>query len=329
MLEELFDEIHQKRSQDLALNRHNIPRRNPTASDLSKCPREMALSIIHWEERPEPEEPLLKRFEVGNQKERQNISKLMSLGIQVVEHQSSFDLRDKSGRLVMSGHIDGKFYWKGKAYPFDHKTSHPLVYARVNTVDDLLRHKYLYKYVNQIMAYQYLNNIDVGALWLDNLLGDWKFIEVPLDWEMMEKILQNCEAAVDSVEKVRGGADELATLPGFYSDPSFCSNCWAFKRLCNPPWSAGEGMSVIEGTELEAKISRRAALDEAATEYDALDREIKETFKTMGLKEDQSYLVGDWLVSAKKRHRKAFSVKESDYFIYSVDSINQPGKGKG
>jgi hypothetical protein len=49
----------------------------------------------------------------------------------------------------------------------------------------------------------------------------------------------------------------------------------------------------------------------------------------MGLKEDQSYSIGDWLVSAKKRHRKAFSVKESDYFIYSVDSINQPQKGEG
>lgn len=282
----------------------------------------MALSILHWEERPQPDDKLLARFEVGNQKERANISKLMALGIQIVDHQSSFDLRDKSGRLILSGHIDGNLYFEGKRYPVDHKTVFPLVYARINTLEDLLRHKYMYRYVNQITAYQYLNNIDVGVLWLDNLLGDWKFIEVPFDYELMEKILQNCEAAVDSVERIRKGEPEEKALPGYYSDPSVCVNCWAFKRVCSPPFSFGEGARVMENPEFAAMIERRAELDKAATEYDALDKQIKNVLKESGIKPGVNLIVGDYLITAKETHRKEYTAKATTYTSYKIDSMN-------
>ena len=48
----------------------------------------------------------------------------------------------------------------------------------------------------------------------------------------------------------------------------------------------------------------------------------------MGIAEDRQYLIGDWLVSAKKYHRKSYNVKEQDYFVYRVDSMKGDGKGE-
>lgn len=326
-LEEFFTDIKQRRNEQLARNAGKWPRNNPTASDISRCTRETALGVLHWEDRPELGLDLLARLEAGKEQENIAYSKMLRLGIEIVEQQRTFELKDKKGRLLLRGKIDGKIAVNRKPIPFDLKTMHPSLFDRFDTVDDLMAHPFFSKYPKQLLAYEYMNDVETGFLWIDNMLGKWKFIEVPMDWELMEKILRQLETAVESIEAVRAGASEETALPPFYFDPGTCLKCWAFKRVCTPPFFMGEGMRAVNDPELADKIARRAELDPLATEYDRLDKEIKEVLKA-AMKPNDNWIIGDWLVQAqeKQRRMKAQPAKEAvttTYLGFEIDRISE------
>jgi hypothetical protein len=266
-------------------------------------------------------------LEAGTEQENIANMKMLSLGIRPVEQQRAFELKDAKGRLLLRGKIDGKIQIGKQLVPFDLKTMHPSIFDRFDTVDDLLAHPFFCKYVKQIMVYQYMNDIAIGFLWLDNMLGKWKFIEVPLDWEMMERILRQLETAVESIEAIRAGADELSSLPPFHDDPSVCLKCWSFKRVCLPPFFSGEGMAAVNDPELSYKISRRSELDAAATEYDHLDKEIKTTLKA-AMKPNDKWIIGDFLVCADEKSRRmkaqpAVEAHTEKYLGLSIEKLDE------
>lgn len=320
MLEQFFEDIKQRRDEQLSLRAAKWPRNNPIASDISRCARETALGVLHWEDRPAFGLDLLARLEAGTEQENLANMKMLSLGIRPVEQQRAFELKDAKGRLLLRGKIDGKIQIGKQLVPYDLKTMHPSIFDRFNTIEDLLANPFFSKYPKQIMAYQYMNNIDIGFLWLDNMLGKWKFIEVPLDWEMMERILRQLETAVESIEQIRNGEPEDKALPPFHADPSYCLKCWAFKRVCTPPFFNGEGMKMINDPEFADKLARRAELDQAATQYDHLDKEIKETLKA-AMKPTDNWIIGDFLVTAKESSRKAFSVAATKFLKFDIEKL--------
>ena len=275
-----------------------------------------------------PEPATYRAVEAGKEQENIAYAKMMRLGIEIVEQQRTFELHDKKCRLILRGHIDGKIMVEGRALPFDLKTMHPNLFDRFDTVDDLMDDQFLSRYPKQLMAYEYMNNIDTGFLWIDNMLGKWKFIEVPMDWGLMEKILQQLEAAVEAVELINLRGEEETNLPPYHSNPSICLKCWAFKRVCTPPFFAGEGMRAINDPALADKIARRAFLDPAASEYDKLDKEVKEILKA-AMKPMDNWIIGDYLVSAydQKVHYKAKAAVETrtDHQIrLKIEKINEP-----
>lgn len=321
MLEAVFEEIQRKRSQDLLNKANQYPRNNPVASDISPCARETALGILHWQDRPPFTEELLARFEVGNDQESLAIAKMLRYGLKIVEQQQNFELRDKKGRLILRGRIDGKVEMNGQRIPFDYKTINPMMFDRLNTIDDFLKHKFFSKYPKQLWAYEYMNNIETGFVWMDNLLGQWKFVEIPMDWGRMEEILSQCETAVKSVEDVRNGKPEEAALPAFHRDPQVCTSCWCFKRLCLPPFASGEGMQVIDDPELGMKLERIKQLEEAHHEYERYDREVKKVFKAV-MKPMQTYIIGGYMVSSSEEHqRKGYEVKPTTYMTFEIEKL--------
>lgn len=332
-LDEFFADIKTRRDQQLSSNGGKWPRNNPVASDISRCTRETALGVLHWEDRPTFGIDMLARFEAGKEQENIAYAKMLRLGIEITEQQRLFELKDKKGRLLLRGKIDGKMDCGGRiGVPFDLKTMHPNMFDRFDTVEDLLDHQFFGKYPKQLMAYEYMNNIDTGFLWIDNMLGKWKFIEVPMDWNRMENILKQLETAVEAIDAIKNGADEAATLPPFHYDPSYCLRCWAFKRVCTPPFFDGEGMRMINDPEFADKITRRAELDPMATEYDKLDKEVKETLKA-AMKPRDNWIIGDWLISAseKERRMKAQPAKEahtSKYLSFDIQPISEEDAAK-
>jgi hypothetical protein len=95
-------------------------------------------------------------------------------------------------------------------------------------------------------------------------MGHWKLIPCRLDYARTEKILKQLEGAVEHIAN--------STLPEFHQDPQACLKCWAFKRVCTPPFASGEGMQVFSDPEFAAKIARRVELADSASEYDRYDR---------------------------------------------------------
>lgn len=336
-LDAFFADIKTRREQQLSSNQGKWPRSNPVASDISRCARETALGVLHWEDRPAFGLDMIARFEAGKEQENIAYAKMLRLGIEITEQQRLFELKDKKGRLLLRGKIDGKMNCGGKVgVPFDLKTMHPNLFDRFDTVEDLLMHPFFSKYPKQLMAYEYMNNIDIGFLWIDNMLGAWKFIEVPMQWNLMENILKQLETAVETIEVIKKAATgdvvvdalkEMELLPPYHFDPSYCLKCWAFKRVCTPPFFTGEGMKIINDPEFADKITRRAELDAAATEYDKLDKEIKGTLKE-AMKPMDNWIIGDWLITAeeKERRMKAQPAKEahtSKYLSFDIQPITE------
>ena len=121
------------------------------------------------------------------------------------------------------------------------------------------------------------------------------------------------EDAVDHKEK--------GTLPDYASDPAVCLKCWAFKRLCAPPFFAtGAGLKVIEDSELEAKLDLLAELKPQASSYAKLDKEVKELFK-----EQDGLVVGKWLVTGETatRSMKAQPAKEAQTITYWKTTVEK------
>ena len=312
-LQDLFTEIAKARSESLSRDLGPYPKNNPTASDLSPCPRETSLAILHWQERPPFNVDIAARLEVGRDSEPQIVAKLIRCGILVVEQQSMYSLTNKAGRTILRGKIDGKVELPDRRrIPFDIKTMNPNAFNQTDTVDDLYAHPFFCKWPKQVLAYEYMNNIETGFLLLDNLLGQWKFIEVPMDWNRMDSIIKQCEAAVDAVEAVMSGRQEEDVLPPYHPDPAVCMKCWAYKRLCTPP-ADFHGLSLMTDPEVEGLLDRRGELEASKKEYDKLDKIIKEK-----VKEKDGLLVGQWLIQGKFVKRDGYEVKAIEYWLPKI-----------
>jgi hypothetical protein len=295
-------EIDRRRREALERRIESYPRNNPIASDLGPCAREMTLSILHWQEKPLIGPDLKARFERGNLIEDAVLRELDALGLRARVERTPFEIRDKQGRIALRGRIDGFIEWQGREFPMEVKSLDPNIFRRINTLEDFDRYQWTAKYPRQLHAYLYGKDLEHGFFLLDDCTGRWKLIPVALDFAAMEDILRRCEAAVDAVERIRKGAPEETTLPGYHPDAAVCRRCVWFGRLCLPPGVSGNGIAILDAPELEVKLDRRAELEAAADEYDDLDREVK-----AAVRGQERLVVGNWLVQGKEitRNMKA------------------------
>ncbi len=305
MLESLFDAIQSARTADLAKESQPYPKNNPTPSDLSACPRETALSILHWQERPAFSPGTRARLDVGIAVERKNLAALSLLGFDVVEQQKNIEYRHhETGSLLLRGKIDGKVAFpqiRRRPIIFDHKTVSPFLFPRLNTVEDLLRNRWYRKWVKQNQAYMLLENDDISFFFLDNNLGEWKFIECPLDLDLAESVLRQAEQAVAAVEAIRRGQDETQALPPYLNNFAECQNCWAANRVCFPPnlsTNPLEVMSDEDAAALDETIRRYLELGENVAEYNRIGKKIKPLFN-----QKTNVVVGSWFITGKERSR--------------------------
>ncbi len=317
----ILETIESRRQARLELRTHPYPRNNPIASDLSDCVRETVLGIKHWRERPRFEPHVVARLERGSKIEDWIMLELQQLGFTVRAERTPFQITDSQGRIVCRGKVDGFIsdgfdnVGKPQETPFEVKSMLPFIYDKINCLDDFSRFHWTRKYPRQLQTYLYANNMTEGFFLLDDCLGHWKLIPVTLDYEEMERILRQCEAAVEHL-----GND---TLPDFHTDPSVCRKCWAFGRVCDPPGQSGEGIMALEDYEMEAKLSRRAELEASYREYMMLDKQVKERFRGQ-----TNILVGDWFITGEERTRneKAREARATTYWQANVENVGANGK---
>src|SRR3990167_1506257 len=156
--EELATLIPQKRAEKLQTRITSWPRKNLIASDIGECDRYMAYSVLDWEKRQPHDTNLQARFDVGNQVEDSVIRELGDIGFKVVENQSPFEVKDKNGKTLVSGRIDGKILHNGRRVPFEVKSLNPNVFQQLNSIEDFDKKPWLRRYVRQMQVYLYANN---------------------------------------------------------------------------------------------------------------------------------------------------------------------------
>lgn len=316
---DLIREIEQRRTEALERKAESYPRNNPVASDLGPCARETALAILHWQSRPVFPTDLLARFERGKVVEDTILRELSALGLYARVERKPFEIRGRDGALLLRGKIDGFIEWQGTDYPMEIKTLDPMVFRRIDHVSDFERFGFLAKYPRQLQAYLYANSLPEGFFLLDDCMGHWKLIPVAINYEVMESILRQCEAAVAAVDRVKLGAPEEEVLPPYHAEISVCRRCWAFARVCTPPnLAATEDLRVVEDPALELMLARRHELAAAAREYDALDKTVKDTFRNI----PQS-VCGAFIIRGKpqERHYKALPARTTTIWLTEIERI--------
>ena len=205
---DLIREIEARRQDALDRKNERYPKNNPTASDLSPCARETALAILHWQDRPIYPLDLIARFERGKMIEDSAIRELSALGFYARVERQPFEIKGRDGALLMRGKIDGFIEYERHDYPMEIKSLDPLVYRGINALSDFSRFGTLAKYPRQITSYLYANSLSEGFFLLDDCMGHWKLIPMLLNYDDMEAVLAQCEAAVRAVAAVRLGASE-------------------------------------------------------------------------------------------------------------------------
>ena len=291
----LIDFIIQKREEVLSRKINRYPKRAFVCSDIHECDRYMIHSVLDWDKREMHDTGLQAIFDAGN-KEEENVKNRIGyeLGLEFVEQQSPFEIKNNQGEVIASGRIDGKILWEGKAIPVEIKSMNENSFNMINSLDDFKRKPLYRKYLRQMQLYLYGNNQQYGLFILSNFRTE-KIILVELDYGECEYILSRLERLWEM--KKRGEYPE-----GTYK-PELCDRC-PFATLCMTDVS-NKPADMINNEELEEKLNRREELAPAAKEYADIDAEVKSVFKSI----PHAFVGQSFEITGKEQIRKSVDTK--------------------
>lgn len=277
------------------------------ASDLGvPCVRYHVLNRTRWQEKSLHDVGLQFVFDIGNEIEEIVLKELSDAGIKIIEQQRSFSWPEYS----ITGHIDGIVLAdENKAYPMEIKSCSPFVFKAINTIDDLKNGKYGYlrKYPTQLNLYLLMDGKERGVfLFKDKVSGQLKEIWMDLDYDLGEETLQRAKEINTHVS--------AGTLPAPIGEEMWCNGC-AFAHICLPE-QIGKEVEVDTG-ELATMLDRLEELKPAKSEYEEIDKQVKETVKGR-----EKILAGDYFITGKWIDRKATSIPASRYWKTSIKKVS-------
>ena len=292
---DLADFIAQKRHDVLNAKINRYPKRAFTCSDIHECDRYMIHSILDWDKRELHDAGLQAIFDAGN-KEEENVKNRIGyeLGLEFIETQSPFEIKNRAGEVIASGKIDGKILWNGKAVPVEIKSMNENSFNQINSLEDFKKKPLYRKYLRQMQLYLYGNNQEAGLFIISNFRTE-KLILVTLDYGECESIISRLERLW---EMKKAGTDPTAEYK-----PELCDRC-PFSSICladviNHP------ADFINNEELEEHLMRRDELEPLVKEYKDLDEEIKATFKQI----PHAFVGTSFEIIGKEQSRKSVDAK--------------------
>jgi len=247
-------------------------------------------------------------FDEGIHQERILLRDLEEAGIHIIEQQRDYEWP----QFQLTGHIDGKVVLSDtEAIPIECKSLAPHIWEQIHTLEDLLQSDkpWLRKYPTQMYLYVVLSNVDHGLLILKNKsTGQLKELDVTLDFDYTEGILQKLERVNAHVA--------AGTIPEpIPYEENICERCPFFQTTCLVEVTR-TALSLSEDTDLAKNLARREELKPLATEYDKLDREVKEK-----LKGQEKVLCGEYLILGKSITRKGYKVKDTTYWQSTIKHL--------
>ena len=301
-LKRLCEQIKADYEAQLVKKAGPFPQHKPRASGIGVCAREMYHQVANWEQKPPFDAHVMAILRRGSDTEELiDVPQLNRLGFKVIGGQMPLKIDSRDGsKIICTGHIDGRLEFLDEETGqtirpvFDVKTLSPNLFPHVQSAADLLENKWLRRWVYQLLLYMYAHNEPHGFYLIDDRAGHWKVIELYLEdyLELCEELLTRCETVVNALE--------AGEPPDYHNDAAVCRECWCYQAgVCSPPLDfEAQGIKILALEELEAALRRMDELKEAAQEYAALDRSLKDGQKKRG---PGRYLCGEFLIDTKQQ----------------------------
>lgn len=287
----LADYIVTKRLSVLNGKINRYPKRAFTCSDIHECDCYMLHSVLDWDKRELHDAGLQAIFDAGN-KEEENVKNRIGyeLGLEFVETQSPFEIKNRAGEVIASGKIDGKILWNGKAVPVEIKSMNENSFNMINSLDDFKKKPLYRKYLRQMQLYLYGNNQEAGLFIISNFRTE-KIILVTLDYGECEYILSRLERLWEM--------KKTGTYPEPEYRPELCDRC-PFSSLCMGD-AIHKPAEMINNELLEEKLNRRLELEPLVKEYKDIDEEVKSVFKQI----PHAFVGTSFEITGREQSRKA------------------------
>ncbi len=283
-----------------------------SASARRICARQMALDLIHPEDREDFDADSMERMIRGRERDRAVSVRLTNIGemsrppFDVNLRQRKFLIHDRNnsdgtkGPVIIAGMVDGVMQFdeplesRGQklfSVPFEIKSG--MAAARVTKESDLPQSRWTKHFIDQTLMYIYAMNqqgheVPMGALVLEQpglplIIDVW--LEDHLD--RVESFLSDARAAVD----VRYGR---ASLPPYINDIDECWACNHFRKSCSPDVDYGPGVAVVTDPEIIELLDIRGASHEASKTYNKIHEKVKKMFARV-----THVIAGDWEITGK------------------------------
>jgi CRISPR/Cas system-associated exonuclease Cas4 (RecB family) len=288
---------------------------NTRASGIGNdCERALTYDRITPAEQRTKHTPELQAiFELGKDFEKIAIHRLEAMGAEIV--QRGRDYLDR--RYELSGHVDAKIrmpHWP-RAVHTEIKGLNPYTGEGIDTLNDIResRQAWVRKYYAQLQTYLLLAGEDLGVYVLFNKSTGWpKFIDCPIDYEYAETLLKRAERVKLHVAQ--------NTLPDRHLSAD-CRRC-QFLAICAPDVDYGDGVLVLSDPEVEQLVKRRDELRAAASEFDAVDKALKNALP----RREGEILIGDFVLTRTLQHRRGFTVGETNFYRTAIRRIGDVKK---
>lgn len=258
------------------------------------CVRRGVLERTRWEEKEMPDGRLALIFQEGHNQEAIVLRDLAEAGIQVIEQQTAFEIKEQE----LTGHLDGVVLEDGKAVPLEIKSMSPHIYDSVQTFDDFKKKPWTRAYMMQIMVYMLNKGHDRAIFILKNKsTGGLKQVECGLDYDLAEAGLKVCEQINAHIK--------AGTLPERIKEVETCKDC-PMKIPCGAGITLGVELKIGDDPMFVARLDKHFELKEKRDEYDANYDIIKSRVKASAGDKPIKMLCGKYSIEGKPDSRGAF-----------------------
>jgi hypothetical protein len=284
--------MHEQRARRLAAHSKTwTPSATPATSLGYECERRICYQRTRPDMASSISEELASIFEEGNMHQADVRRELSAIGYEVVEAEVNF--KDKA--LDITGTIDGKIQLTGehraRRIPLEIKStqvSPPRTEEEWRASESSL----LRRYYAQLQTYMFLTNEpEAIALFKEKGTGLWTCVAVALDFDYAEQLLKRAERVRDAVKLIEGApvADRDLLYPARIADRSECDGCPFKDTVCHPADAEPDPLLMADEAKLVAQLEQRERDDAAATEFDKIDKAVKDRFK---LTKGERFVVG-------------------------------------
>ena len=306
------------------------PVRANRASQLGHpCLKYLVLLRTRWQEETLHDARVQMIFDMGNAVEEIVFQDLKEAGFVIVEQQRPFAW----DKFQITGKVDFKLALalaelqtdrvppevlaalieeanEGKVVvPTEVKSMAPSIFASINSVGDMLRHKYVYlrKYPPQLTVYLIMDGKRVGLFLLKKKsTGEMKELWMLLDYDYAEEQIHKAELINKHV------AEGTLPEPIEYSE-DICGSC-GFQHICLPE-RIGKEVEILDDAHLVELLTQYDQLKPQAKAFDQVDAELKTL-----LNGKEKLLIGDWFITGKWIDKTSYELPDEIKEQYKVVS---------